>query len=375
MKIQSFEVIPVRYELKKAPPVVAYGTWPSSFENVIFKLHTDEGITGIGEAPVYSYGFGETREHVERSLFIIGETLKGKDPLKIRENLSFIARQVLSSHACISAKYALDLALHDIMGKCLSQPVYKLYGGGYSTEFGMMGHVFYGEIEQMVEKSGELVGDGYVALEVKCLGQYGSIYEDVKRIKAILNTVGKEVFVVADANQSWIQPSTTIAVLNAEFRGVSNLAIEQPVHYQNITGLAKISQAVDIPVIADESALSPEMVYTLIKLDAVDIISLKLPRVGGIHHAMKIIEVCELAGIEVKFDWIHYSKIGDTAVCHVAANLQFPRIVAVDAHTRFKQDIVHSGGIMIEGGKASIPDLPGLGVELDDDVIASCKVE
>jgi len=117
------------------------------------------------------------------------------------------------------------------------------------------------------------------------------------------------------------------------------------------------------------------MVYNLIKLNAVDLISLKLPRVGGIHKAMKIIEICELAGMDVKFDWVHYGRIGDTAVCHVAANLRFSHIVAVDAHTQFKEDIVSSGGMRIEEGKAQIPSLPGLGIEIDDTVLDRCKIE
>jgi L-alanine-DL-glutamate epimerase-like enolase superfamily enzyme len=374
MKIQSFEIVPVKYDLKKPPPTVAYGKWPSFFESVIFKLHTDEGVTGIAEAPVAYYLFGETREHVQRGLSLMGEALKGRDPFKIRENLAFIDRQVLSFHGSISAKYALDIALHDIIGKYLSQPVYRRNGGGYRTEFGMTGHIFYGEPAQMAERSRELVESGYLALEVKCLGHYGSIREDVKRIKAVLKSVSEEILVMADANQSWVHPGITINVLNGEFRGVTNLAMEQPVHYQDITGLAKISQAVDIPIIADESAFSPQMVYNLIKMDAVDIVSLKLPRVGGIHKAMKAVEMCELAGMDVKFDWIHYSRISDTAVCHVAANLQFCHIVAVDAHTNFKEDIVASGGVTIEGGKARIPDNPGLGIEIDDTVIKKCSI-
>lgn len=374
MKIESFEVIPVKYELDNPPPTVAYGTWPSSFENVIFKLHTDEGITGIGEAPVEYYRFGETRAHVQTCLSLMGEALRGRDPFKIRENLSLLERQDPSLHGSSSAKYALDLALHDIMGRFSSQPVYKMLGGGYRTDFPMMGHVFYGEIQRMVEKSRELVKAGYTSLEVKCLGEHGSMREDVRRLKAVLEAVGEDIYVIGDANQSWSHPSRAIAVLNGEFRGVSNLALEQPTHYQNIAGLAKISRAVHIPIIADESASSPEMVWSLLKMDAVDIISLKLPRVGGIHNAMKIVEMAQVAGVDVKFDWIHYGRIGDTAALHVAANVQFVHFIACDSHTQFREDMVASGGMRIEGRKARIPDLPGLGIELNDETVERCRI-
>ncbi len=374
MRIESFEIIPVRYELKHSPPTVAYGTWPSSFENVIIKLHTDEGMTGIGEAPVEYYRFGETREHVQACLCLMGEALKGRDPFKMRENMALFQRQDPSAHGSSSARYGLDLALYDIMGKSSSQPVYKMLGGGYRTDFPMMGHVFYGEVERMVERSKELVEAGYTSLEVKCLGEQGCIREDVRRLKAILEAVGEDIYVIGDANQSWSQPSRTIAILNGEFRGVGNLALEQPTHYQNIAGLAQISRAVHIPIIADESASSPEMVWSLLKLEAVDIISLKLPRVGGIHEAMKIVQMAQVGGVDVKFDWIHYGRVGDTAALHVAANVQFVHFVACDSHTQFREDIVASGGMRIEKGRARIPDLPGLGIELDDEMVERCRI-
>ncbi len=375
MKITRVRTCPVTYHLKDAPPVGGYGRWPESFQNVLVQVETDEGLTGFGEAPAEKFYLGETPEHVLAGLQVLGEALVGRDAWSLVANLAHLDQFVLGYHGTMSAKYGIDLALHDLLGKACRQPVYRLLGGGYRAEFPMMAHVFYGEPQTMAAEALEAKNRGYRSLEIKAAGLKDSLEGDVARIKAVLDAVSPEVYVCVDANQAWGHPKRVIGILNGEFRGVTNLAIEQPVPYMNLDGMAAIARATEIPVIADESAFSPDAVMQLARMGAADGVSIKLVRVGGIHRAMQIVSICEAAGLLVKLDWLHFSRIGDTATAHIAVNCRYPLAVAVDGHTRFREDPIRAGGLVLRRGDAIVPSGPGLGFEVDEQYLLGCNVK
>lgn len=225
--------------------------------------------------------------------------------------------------------------------------------------------MYWSPLKETVAEAEGAVGRGYKGLEVKCLGVYGNVDEDMDRLDAVLNAVGPDIHVIADFNQSLIHPKTAIKHINSRFKGVRNLYFEQPVEYLNVKGLAEITRAVDIPIIADESIFSPEMAMQIIRDDAVDMVNVKPARLGGLYNALRIVSMAEAAGIQVRIDMAHFSRIGDTvnATLATAVRHQFP--VAADAQEWFKDTPVASGGVELKNGIGLLPSAPGLGLELD----------
>ena len=126
-------------------------------------------------------------------------------------------------------------------------------------------------------------------------------------------------------------------------------------------------------MILDESVWSPEALANIVRLGACDRMVLKLNRLGGFHPAAQAIAICEAAGIGVSVDTNPYTLVGDTACCHIAAIARTPYPVDCEGHVSFL-DIgkpnPFRGGIRLNGARASLPDAPGLGVEVDWDAFA-----
>jgi L-alanine-DL-glutamate epimerase-like enolase superfamily enzyme len=194
-----------------------------------------------------------------------------------------------------------------------------------------------------------------------------NLESELAKLAAALDAVPRDVYIDADANQGWRSPAWTVAVLE-RFRGHDNLSIEQPLHYADIAGAAEVKRRSFVPVILDESVWSPEQMVEIIRQRACDRIVLKLNRLGGFFPAQQTIAICEAAGITVSVDTNPYTIVGDTACCHIAAIARMPMPVDCEGHVSFMnigEPNPFKGGITFKGGRAHLPDAPGLGVEVD----------
>jgi L-alanine-DL-glutamate epimerase-like enolase superfamily enzyme len=194
---------------------------------------------------------------------------------------------------------------------------------------------------------------------------------EVAKLDAALEVTPRDVMIDADANQGWESAAWTVSMLR-RFSGFDNLSIEQPLPYADLDGAVHVRAHGGVPVILDEAVWSAEAMMQIARMGACDRIVLKLNRVGGFFEALKTIAVCEAAGIGVSVDTNPYTLLGDTAVCHIAARCRIPYPVDCEGHVSFvtlgEHDFL-SGGITIDQGIATLPDAPGLGVEVDWDAL------
>lgn len=397
MRLTRLEIIPIRCHQRGAGGEVQPTPPPSSDERgparplpprkrvdgALVRLHTDEGWTGVGEAGVQTHYLGDTPAHITALLERWWPALRGQDPFRIAA-LHQTMKTPYGGYKVAEA--AVDEALYDIMGKVLGQPVHRLSGRSFHTKIRLFGTVGFtglkvppaselgGGIDALIEHARAYQRAGHFGLEVK-MGHHpppGPDFEEhLQLLKAVLDMVPSDAPVVVDLNQRW-DVTAVINVFGSEFRGVRNLAVEQPAHYLDFAGLARISRALDLPVIADESATSPEAVLLLARMEAAQGINLKVNRVGGIYPALRMIDIAETAGMQIHVDYTPLTKLGDTVNAHVAAQIMERRSHALDGYEWFEERPLASVGIAYDtsdGAWALLPDAPGLGVELTPELL------
>ena len=184
---------------------------------------------------------------------------------------------------------------------------------------------------------------------------------------AALEAVPSSIYIDADANQGWRSAKWTVAALQ-RFAAFDNLSIEQPLPYADLDGAAFVRAHTKTPVILDESVWSPEALMQIVRMGACDRMVLKLNRLGGFFPALQAISICEAAGVGVSVDTNPYTIVGDTAVCHIAAVVRTAYPVDCEGHVSFLDMGTPNpfrGGIVFNGGRARLPDAPGLGVDVD----------
>jgi L-alanine-DL-glutamate epimerase-like enolase superfamily enzyme len=375
MKITGIECIPVAIPFSK--PMKMGGGTASVSEAVVVKIHTDEGITGICETGDTSLWYmGESQDSIMYNITrIFGpQILLGEDPFNIER---IIARMDKAARTNNQSKAVIDYALHDIMGKALGVPVYKLLGGLSNPKIPLAFVMSSGTPEEVAEEGRCLIEAGFKALKLK-VGAH-TIEEDIEMLAALRQAVGSDIKIMTDTNGGW-HYFDALRFLKGASKYNLFLA-EQPVPWWDIDGLARLRRKVDMPVLADESAAELNDLTKLIERDAVDGFFLKVPKAGGIHKSQKFVAIAQSVGLIVMCGCMIDTSLG------AAANAQF--LAATEWMGRIEQEsigplnmfnVYSTAGIApendlalkpirYEGGCLYPPDGPGLGVELNEDAL------
>lgn len=380
MKIASVETFPVAPKSIKEAWDEDDFVWPSQLPCILVKVTAEDGTYGIGEAATQEWYLGETTAQMDACLKLYGQALRGADAANIAQcHRKMIAVYGGGMPGGRSARCGVDMALHDLVGKMRGQPVHALLGGAYRTRFEMLTNLYHKTPEAMAAACLDFAGQGFKGLKVKVgdvllADGWGrdTFLAELAKLEAALEATPRDIMIDADANQGWESAAWTVTALR-RFSGFDNLSIEQPLPYADLAGSVHVRNHGGVPVILDESVWSAEAAMQIARMGAADRIVLKINRVGGLHEALKTIAICEAAGIGVSVDTNPFTLIGDTAVCHIAACCRNPYPVDCEGHVSFlslgDHDFI-TGGITIERGIASLPDAPGLGVDVDWDVLA-----
>lgn len=359
MSIQSIEAYPVILRYRE-PFRIAPSTTVES-HNIIVKVITDFEVVGIGECSPSKRVTHETPQTVIETLDKIAPHLVGMCPLRI-EQISETMDELVAENP--SAKAAIDMALHDIMGKAAHQPLFKLLGG-FRGDILTDLTLSIKEPKEMAKDAAKAVERGFKALKVK-VGLKPT--EDLERIQKIREAVGSEIAIRIDANQGWTVKEA-IAVLN-KLDPFKIEFVEQPVKADDIHGLAEIRRASQIPVMADESVHTPEDALHLIKEKAVDMINIKLMKSCGILKARRIVAVAEAAKVPCMIGCMGESTIGITAGVHLATALKNIRYADLDSDILIADELVSEGGAELKGSKRVPSMKSGLGItQLNEKIV------
>ena len=353
MKITDIKYDRLKVKLAK-PFIISLGIIEYA-ETIIVKITTDEGIIGYGEASPFAPVTGETLESVPVFLDLFKKALIGENPLGL-EKIHKIMDKITVNNT--SAKAGIDIALYDIIGKKLDMPVYKVLGG-YSNSYMTDMTIGIDSVEEMVNTARKYVSEGFKILKVKA-GLNPE--EDIAAIKAIRKAVGADIRIRVDANQGWSVNSAIRTTNSLEAEGVE--AVEQPLPYWDIDGMAYVRDHVTLDIMADESLHNPEDAIKLAKKQAVDVFNIKLMKSAGLYPALRINAIGEASGIRCMLGCMLETRLSITAAASLVAAQKNITEADLDSYRHYDDSVV-SGGFTVSDGVVTMLEEPGLGVEIN----------
>lgn len=350
MRIKQVETYQVDMELKE-PYTIAYETVDKA-TNVFLRLETNTGLVAYGCAAPDEAVTGETPSDVLEALEQVAQPiLKNADPLR-RVRLTLKLKQTLPNQP--SARAAADMALHDLLGKAVGQPLWRLLGGYRdrmltSVTIGIMG------VHETVERACEYAREGFRAIKIKT-GK--DLEEDVEKVLQVRQSVGKAVGLRCDANQGYTVSDALEFVRRT--RGAKIELLEQPTPREEPNMLGRVVAGAHVPVMADESLMSLRDAFRLARRELADMVNVKLMKVGGIDEALQINAVALAARLEVMVGCMDESALAIAAGLHYA--LARPNVVYadLDGHLDLTGD-PFAGSVVFKNGYLYPSEAPGLG--------------
>ncbi|WP_199911801.1 mandelate racemase/muconate lactonizing enzyme family protein [Dongshaea marina] len=371
MKITDVEVICLR-----ACPTDQSCEWGE--DAVIVQIHTDVGITGIGEADSSPEVIKACIETKNSNLYCYGlkELLIGENPLEIERlwNKMYWASNYMGRRgAGIHAISALDIALWDIAGKFYGVPVHTLLGGKYRESIPAYGTFIPSAIPEENRKiASDLVNQGFLSLKFGG-GVFGDDPElDYQIVRHIREAIGDEIELQIDLASKWRTSSHSAKMCQrlAEF----NLNwVEEPVLADDLRGYAKLSRKIDCKLAGGESLTTRYEFRDFLEQSGVDIIQPDITRCGGISEMKKIYDLAQLYGCELiphgfSTGILLAASVHFLAACEHASLMEYSQ-----SSSPLFTELV-SNRLPFENGYVRVPDTPGLGIELNPEVIEMYRV-
>lgn len=354
MRITKIEFIPVEMKLA-IPYTIAYETIDKT-TNVFLKIETNSSVIGFGCAAPDLEVTGETAQSVKDCFSaVLPSELVGSDPLRISyimENL----KKKMSMYP--SALAAVDMALFDILGKQAGIPLWKILGG-YRDRIKTSITIGIQSVSDTLNAAKDIIAKGFKCIKIK-----GGIdvHEDIERLIKLREVVGKNIELRFDANQGYTVDQSIFFV--KETQKLNLELIEQPTPKGETDLIGRVTRNVPIPVMADESLMNLRDAFRLARKNLVDMVNIKLMKVGGISEAIHINSVAKSANLEVMVGCMDESALAITAGLHFALSRSNVKYADLDGHLDLINDPAVNAVTIIRGilypGK-----LPGLGVDLD----------
>jgi muconate cycloisomerase len=368
-KIRSVEVFPVAVPFARqfvlgSGAVGSPDKAPDQAAAVVFlKLTTEDGVVGWGEQralPSWSYETAETiavviKRHLEPILLEL-------TPFDV-ELFHQRATKRLSpsvSNGFPFARAAVDLAMHDAAGKLAGVPVHALLGGKLHDEIPLCSAIGVGAPDVVREHAQQ--SSDYSAYKVKIGGDLDS---DAAAIETVAEVAGAKPLWL-DANQSY-RPSALKQLLDRTSHVRTIHCVEQPVPSTDTLAMHRLRELIDLPIAIDEGSFTAQDLARAIRLDAADLVVVKICKAGGLRNALKTAQVALAAGIEILASGLTDCGIGFAAALHLFSQLDLALPAELNGPELLSDLYVE--GLTITKAVATVPTAPGLGVQVDEDRI------
>lgn len=323
-------------------------------------------MRGVAEtAPIpIRWGCEETQESIVDAVNnYIAPLLKGQDPNRIVFLLDKIGRHVGDIPY---ARAGVCDALYDLVARLAGVPIANLLGGRRTDRLQASWTFAFMTAEQAEKEARWVLSQGYKWAKVK-IGS-GNAERDIDVVAAVRGIVGRDFPIHVDANASLSYIAA--ASLLPRIEPFHPVLIEQPVPGWDLAGMAKLRRSLKTPIMADESVRSYRDLMEVIRLEAADAVLMKTAKHGGIRESQKIADLAEASGIAL-YPGVHLA----TSIT-VASSAQFYATVGGltpgDFHfgpVLLEHDLIRESLLAVDG-EVTVPTGPGIGVELDDELLA-----
>jgi mandelate racemase len=357
---KSLRARPVVLKLKR-PVVARIGTmidWPL----ILIDLFTEEGIVGRSYLEPYT---PKTMRYLIPALHDLGEMLKGHQvtPAELyalaRRSLHFVGYQGLS----MIAVSGLDMAAWDALAKAAEMPLCMLLGGSVGPVRAYNSNGLWLKAPEAVAAEAVELRDegGFTGLKLR-LGR-ALLADDLATVAAVRKSVGDEMQLMVDFNQG-LDLAEALARCHA-IDGLGLAWIEEPIVYDNLDGFARLAAQLKTPIQIGENFYGPRDLYTALQKKACDLVMPDFMRIGGVTGWLRAAAIAGVAGVPIS------THLYPEIAAHVMR-------VTETAHWLEWQDWadpVLQRPYEIRDGMLHIPDVPGVGLEWDEDAVAAHQVE
>jgi L-alanine-DL-glutamate epimerase-like enolase superfamily enzyme len=366
VKIKSIEPIAVSLPMKK--PVQMSGETVARADNIFVRVETDNGLSGWGEAASAPTMTGETVASMTAAIEHLAPKLVGRaaDDLS-GASAAMDARMYGNS----GAKAAIDIALHDLLGRASGRPVHALIGAKQRDRIPVLAVIGSEDAAADLRDAQRSFNAGYRAFKIKV--GLGSPEADAARTRAICQALKREsapCLVSADANQGFTVDGALRFVGAVGDCGLD--FFEQPVEAHDLVGMARVAAATQIPIGSDEGIHAGDDIVRHHERKAAGGVSLKAIKLGGLRGLIEASRLCARLGMRVNIS----CKTGETSLASAAAI----HVAAVAPEIAWGLTVTSAGlaedvataPLRIERGHVEVPQSPGLGIEIDERRIRHC---
>ena len=353
MRITQIEIY--KYTIPMVPFTIATGTMENA-QNLFIRIHTSEGLTGVGECSAFPMIAGETQATCFEMAKDFAKLWKNKSALDIEIRLKELDLFTAGNY---TAKSAFDLALYDIAAKVANLPLYQ-YLGGQKKSIETDLTIGISTPEKMALQAIDFKQKGVTIIKVK-LGKKAE--EDIERVRQIRLAIGDEIKLRIDANQGWSYDEALIVLTALTEYDIQ--FCEQPMRKWNDELLPALCKLSPIPLMADESVFTHHDAERIIRNKACAFINIKFAKSGGIYEALMINKVAEDNNIACMMGGMLESRVALTAKVHFAMAKNNIRFYDLDTCLLGHLADPVIGGVTYAGMHLQLNDNPGIGADVD----------
>jgi len=360
VKIKAIEPIAVSLPMKK--PVQMSGETVARADNVLVRIESDDGVVGWGEAASAPTMTGET---VASMMAAVAHMTPGLLKRSADDFSGASAAMDARLYGNSGAKAAVEIALHDLVGRATNRPLYELLGARKRGRMPVLAVVGSADAAADLREAKDRWAAGYRAFKIKV--GLASPQADAERTRAVcmaLKSAGAACLVSADANQGFSVEEALIYV-----RAVGDCGLdffEQPVEAHDLDGMARVAAASRAPIGADEGIHSRDDIARHHERNAAQGASLKAIKLGGLRAVLEACRLCERLGMKVNISCkTGESSIASAAAAHVAAVAPDVAWGLTVTNKGLAEDVAVEP-LAVDHGHVEAPARPGLGIEVDE---------
>jgi muconate cycloisomerase len=352
---------------------------------VLLRATDSEGRVGWGEAPALKDWGGEFGRYFGESQLIVRTVIENYlGPAVLEIELG----NVIELHARMDAllkgypyaKAAVEFAFYDLSSRAMGVPVTTLLGGRARSHVPITHSIGLLSIADAEREAAQVASEGIKTIKIK-VGIDPK--RDVEVVRTVRAAVGEGVELCVDANEGYKTPGEAICTVR-EMERYRLKYVEQPV--MGIERLAEVARAIDIPVMADESAWNAHDVIQIIERRAAQIVSIYTTKPGGLYKAMEVAAVCRAAGIICNVNGSVETGVGNLANLSLAAAapaVVLSCVVPVSTPAEWQKgqvagiyytDDLIAAPFKLVDGTVEVPDAPGMGIPVDEKKVERYRV-